>query len=188
MTDVVYHFTCTARLPWIIATKELRPGRNQVGNYPVDFLWATTRDQGDRTAAAMKTYRKGQLPLVRLTLPAGDFEAWPAILARFPQWKPEHIEKLQNAARNLGETNFSCWRARAEPLPLSRVIKSEAKTYTGSWKPIELDSLPGPDPAMRAVVFDDHFYFSTQRAEPGVATQYYTSKISLTELLSEYAA
>jgi hypothetical protein len=48
----LYHFTNTARLLWIVGAKELRPNCNQIGGFPSpDFLWATTRSQGDRTAS-----------------------------------------------------------------------------------------------------------------------------------------
>ena len=188
MADLVYHFTCTARLPWIVATKELRPGRNQVGRYPVDFLWATTREQGDRTAAAMHGgYRKGVTALVRLALPAEDFEPWPAVAARFPRWTARHIKCLEDAARVRGETNFGCWRVRAEPLPLSRVIQAEAKTYTGDWKPIELACLPSRDPEMRGICFDGSVYFSSQYVLPGEATRYCTGRLSLADWSGEYA-
>jgi hypothetical protein len=48
--STLYHFTDTARLPWILLTRQLEPGRNQVGGYPVDFLWATTNARGDATS------------------------------------------------------------------------------------------------------------------------------------------
>ena len=149
----VYHFTCTARLPWIVAAGELQPGRNQIGGYPVDFLWATTNLQGDRTASAELGYVAGMTALVRLTLHAEDFELWPAILKRFPQWTPEHVRRLEAVARRRGETNFEHWRARAEALPLSRVIRVEAKVYTGKWQTIDPSEvcLRHPAPALRGV-------------------------------------
>ena len=66
MSEVVYHFTNSARLPWIIETCELRPGLNRVGDYPnPDFLWATTNQLGDNTASGMSggsytAYRQGR--------------------------------------------------------------------------------------------------------------------------------
>jgi hypothetical protein len=177
----VFHFTCTARLPWIVTSGELRPGRNQIGNFPdPDFLWATTRSQGDRTAAGLQGYRKGFSALVRLTLHAEDFEAWPAITARFPQWTSKYVWALEAAARRRGETNVSCWRARAEPLPLSRIIRAEAKTYRGSWQDIELTSLRCPtNPALRGIVLDDHVYCSFQHIEDRHATTYTAGIMSL---------
>jgi hypothetical protein len=94
--NVVYHFTCAGCLPWIIAAGELRAGRNQKGNFPKpDFLWATTDRRGDRTASAWASYRKGSA-LVRLTLHADDFELWPDIVSRFPQWTPNQSIVLKS--------------------------------------------------------------------------------------------
>jgi hypothetical protein len=180
--DCVYHFTCTGRLPWIVASGELRPGRNQLGNYPdPDFLWATTNPRGDRTAAAFPAYRGGDTALVRLTLPEEDFEPWPEITARYPRWTPAQGARLETGALNRGESNFACWRARAEPLPLSRVISAEAKTYVGTWQPIELVCLTSTDPRVRVMAWNDVVYCSAQYIKPGSPTQYAIKKLSLAE-------
>jgi hypothetical protein len=180
--STVYHFTCTARLPWIVASGELRPGRNELGNYPdPDFLWATTNHRGDRTATAFQAYRSGDTALVRLTLPEEDFEYWPEIAARYPQWTPVQIARLETAALNRGESNFACWRARVTPLLLSRVISAEAKTYTGTWQPIELVCLITTDPRVRAIALNDVVYCSTQHIQPGTPTKYVVVKLPLAE-------
>jgi len=182
MADIVYHFTCISRLPWIIAAKELRPGRNQIGNFPSpDFLWATTRSQGDRMASvSVQGYRNGVTAVVRLTLHAEDFEPWPAITARFPQWTTDHIKRLEQAARHKGETNRDCWRARAEPLPLTRVVRAEAKTYY-NWEPVELKCLRHADPELHAISLGDFVYCSFQCVEPGRATEYQMMKLLANE-------
>ncbi len=180
----VYHFTCTARLPWIVETGELRPGCNRIGGYPVDFLWATTNFQGDRTASGMPEYRKGGTALVRLTLHAEDFELWPAILERFPQWTKDHVDGLEAFARRLGETTFGRWRARAEALPLSRVIQIEAKTYTGTWRPVDPHDAclrHGNKPAVRGTLLNGCVYTSVQYIRPGHPTEYDVQRMSLDE-------
>jgi hypothetical protein len=187
MTDKIYHFTCTARLPWIVESGELRPGRNQVGGYPIDFLWATTSSRGDRTASGMWGYRAGGTALVRLTLHAEDFEPWPDILKRFPQWTEKHVHKLEAAARRAhrySETDFRRWRARADALPLSRVISAEAKPYTGNWITIDPYAVcvrGNADPDVRGVLLNDTVYVSIQHIEPGQATKYLMQKMSLSE-------
>lgn len=165
----VYHFTCTARLPWIIASRELRPYRNSIGGFPnPDFVWATTRPQGDRTAVGMIGYRRGGTALVRLTLSADDFQPWPAITERFPKWKPEHVRRLEAAARSMGEPHIDCWRARAEPLPLPRIIEAEAKSYTGRWQTIGLEYLQHPrEPAVRGIVLNNVVYYAAQSSTEG---------------------
>lgn len=178
----VYHFTDTARLPWIVGAKELRPSRNQIGGFPSpDFLWATTHSQGDRTAAGMQAYREGVTALVRLTLFAEDFEPWRAIIARFPQWTIEHVRRLEAAARACGQ-NFECWRARTERLPLSRVISAEEKTYTGSWRAIELSYLQHPsNRALRGIILNDKVYCSHQNAREGYPTGYMAETMPLAD-------
>ena len=46
MTNVVYHYTDTLRLPWIILADALQPGRNKTSELPFDFVWATTSERG----------------------------------------------------------------------------------------------------------------------------------------------
>jgi len=167
----LYHFTNSARLPWIVGAKELRPDCNQIGGFPSpDFLRAT-RSQGDRTASGMQGYREPVTALVRLTLFAEDFEPWPAITARSPQWTIEHVRRLEAAARVRGQTNFECWRARAEPLPLSRTIRAEATTYTNSRQAIEVSRLQYPgNPAVRSIILNGKIHCSHQHAQEGYPT------------------
>jgi hypothetical protein len=182
----LYHFTCTARLPWIVADRELRPGRNKIGGFPdPDFLWATKRSQGDRTASAMQGYRKGKTALVRLTVRVEDFEPWPAITARSPQWTTKHMRVLEASARNLGE-DIGCWYARVDPLPLSRFIRAEAKSYAGKWKVVQLSSLQHPTHStFRGVVLNDEVWFSAQDVrEDGQPTGYHTGRMSLEDWFS----
>lgn len=179
----VYHFTDTVRLPWIIASKELRADYYRLGHFPDhDFVWATTSSKGDRTASAMMSYRQRIAALVRLTLFAEDFEPWPAIIERFPQWTMQHVRDFEAAARRMGETNTSCWLARAEPLPLSRVIYAEAKTYTGRWQAIEFVKVHHPrDPTLLGFVLNDIVYFSQQCVRAGHPTGYFPAKMSLAD-------
>jgi hypothetical protein len=181
----VYHFTDTGRLPWIVAEQQLRPGRNQIGGYPdPDFVWATTSAYGDRTASGMYGYRGGRTALVRLTLHAEDFEPWLGVGERYPQWTPEQVHRLEAAARKRGETCFDAWRIRTEPLPLSRIIRVEAKFYTGSWWDIELGPVLTPhrgpeaaDVAIAAIVLKDEVHMSIRHEEPGAPTIYSVTRV-----------
>jgi hypothetical protein len=72
MNNHVYHFTDTARLPWIIETGELQLGSNRIGDFPADLLWATTNSESDLTSSvaallARKTYQQHVTQLVRIT-------------------------------------------------------------------------------------------------------------------------
>lgn len=132
LPDVVYHFTDTARLPWILASGDLRGMESTTGgNYPSpDFLWATTDARGSRTAAgafARDAYQSGKLWQIRFTLNAADFFEWSAAPFRNAAWTARHVEMLESAAR--GE-NPADWRCRIAPLPLSRVRGIQVKSWT----------------------------------------------------------
>jgi hypothetical protein len=138
MMNEIYHFTDTARLPWIAAAGELRPGWKQAPDHPLAFLWATANPHGDPTASAFcwdgyhECYLTGNLALVRIALHAEDFKLWSAVPQRFPQWTPEHVHRLKyETGRHLGRKVIRDWRVMAEPLPLSRAIRVEAKRFLG---------------------------------------------------------
>jgi hypothetical protein len=76
----VYHFTDTARLPWILESGMLRVDRGAIGKYPTKFVWATTLLNGDPTCTALsrnqtlESRQNGSLRLVRFTFNASDFD------------------------------------------------------------------------------------------------------------------
>jgi len=75
-TPPLYHHTDSARLPWILRDQSLKPGNNNIGDFPDDFLWATPDPMGDPTASspvAKYKYRDGDIAAVRFTLSATDF-------------------------------------------------------------------------------------------------------------------
>jgi hypothetical protein len=165
----VFHFTDTARLPWILDAGELRPGRNKIGNFPSpDFLWATTDGRGDRTASAYSQsgIREGLTRAVRFTLAAGDFEPWPEITGRFPQWVPEQVGCLERLAKLRGVLP-TCWRCRTGALPSGKWIRIETKAYTGSWqelRDVRVFKSPGV-PGALGVVIDGAVYASVQKED-----------------------
>ena len=162
LTPKLYHFTCTARLPWIIEANELRPYRNQIGGLSSpNLLWATTSSQVEPAASGLEGYREDVVALVRLTLFADDFETWPTMVARLSQSTIEHVRRLEADAGASGQVGVELWRARAEPLPFSRIICVEAKTYTGDWRTIELPCLQHPsNTKLRGIILGDKVYCS----------------------------
>jgi hypothetical protein len=167
----VYHFTDTPRLSPIIETCELRPGTNRFGEYPQDFLWATTNPIGDRTSSAMspaglKLWRSGASQLIRFTLDAKDFGTFSEALRNCPEWTADQIARLKrsNAAMGGGDTNK--WRCRSEPLPLTKVLRVEAKSFAaGRW--VEIDVSPNrcvafSNPDTRGVVIGQYCYSARQ--------------------------
>jgi hypothetical protein len=163
----VYHFTCTARLPWIIDTNELRPYRNQIGGLPgLDLLWATTSSQIDLAASGLEAYREQVAALVRLTLSAEDFESGPTITARLSQSTIDHVHRLEADAGARGQADLELWCARLGPLPVSRIICADARTLTGSWKAIQLPCLQHPsNPALRGIILGEKVYCSHRLQE-----------------------
>ncbi|MCJ2052004.1 hypothetical protein [Methylobacterium sp. J-070] len=135
--SVVYHYTDTGRLPFILLEGQLKPGRNQIGHYPdPDFLWATTSPLGDRTAAAsVDACRAGRVRLVRFVLQAEDFEPWHTIVSRFPAWTPELISSVELAAA--GKSRPQNWRCRSGSLRVERWLAVETRSYTDKvWRPL----------------------------------------------------
>ncbi len=174
----VFHFTDTARLPWILATGELRPGRNAIRNFPSpDFLWATTDARGDRTATAdRKAQRKGLTRAVRFTLEAADFEPWSEIVRRFPQWTPEQIDWLEDVARSR-RVSPDRWRCRPDPLPSDRWCLVETKTYSG-WKPLQNRNVVkvSRDPRELGTIIGGMIYMSIHEVDPATGAQIYATR------------
>lgn len=174
MSAVVYHHTDTGRLPHILLSGELRPGRNRIGGYPdPDFLWATTSPLGDRTASASaQAFRSGLTQAVRFVLRANDFETWPEMVRQFPAWTPDQIARLEHAAR--GQSRSQDWRCRVAPLPAEAWLKIETRSYTDPvWRPLDLTEAPTVvDADTIGVWIGDKIYISTPFAGPNGSTGY----------------
>lgn len=159
MTNIVYHFTDTARLPWILHSDELRSSTNKIGGFPSpDFLWATLDPKGDRTASGQREhYRRGVTRLVRFTLSAQDFEPWREIVRSFPAWTPEHISRIERFG-----ANPALWRCRIEPLRREHWIAIDSRSYAvARWQRIPTNERPldGPNGSM-GVMVDGSAYFT----------------------------
>lgn len=74
----LYHYTDTARLPWILSSGVLRPSENRIGGMQQDVLWATSNPVGDRSASIDRggKWRGGDLLHVRFVLDESDFQPW----------------------------------------------------------------------------------------------------------------
>jgi hypothetical protein len=169
----LYHFTSTARLPWILSSSELQPGANAVGKFPnPEFIWATTDYRGSRTAAIGPGYRDGTWLLVRLTLSADDFEPWARIPSLYPTWTPEAVERLERSGRKMGDDPAQWW-CRAGSLPLSRIVAIETKAYRASnWAALcSREIIGSPDGAL-GIVIGGTMFFSTQFKESDGRTGY----------------
>jgi hypothetical protein len=162
----VYHFTNTAHLPLIMASRQLVP-TSEINFPSFDLLWATTKARGDLTVPAVfhrryewdHTWECDFVRLVRFTLRAEDFETWLEIATRCSQWTPELIELMKDVASSRG-SSYRSWRCRTEPLALERWLAVETKAYRGPWQPYDYRN---PDPVMVAAV---RSYLAGQARQP----------------------
>jgi hypothetical protein len=181
MSALVYHYTDTARLPWILRSGELRPGRSTTGNYPdPDFLWATVSPLGDRTAScnnsatADKAWRSGVAQQIRFTLHADDFEPWAGVIERYPVWTAAHVASLEATA---GRSRPSDWRIRAAALPQARWIAVEARSYfRPQWRAVTGDWID--DGTVLGVEIDGVVYLSEQTETPDGRRAYAIGRVA----------
>ena len=161
----LYHYTDSARLPWILEAGELQPGRNKIGGFPnPDFIWATTSPHGDRTASgASAGYRSGDVFLVRLALSTEDFFPWAEVAERYPQWTSVHRKRLELAAG--GKSDPSNWWCREQPLRLEAIKDIQFRTYSNNiWRaaPRELHEANDGDQRWLGVEHSGMLFMSRQ--------------------------
>jgi hypothetical protein len=152
-SDVVYHYTDTVYLPWILANGELQPSVTDLfpDVTPLRYLWGTTNPLGDYTTRPLRQIHQGGLEeewqagvfdLVRFTLPANAFLSFSEIL-QFSDWTPEQAAALvEYDRRAYGETGHDMWRCRQDPLRLADVLKVETTSFgdaeTERWRPLDI--------------------------------------------------
>ena len=176
---MLYHHTDSARLPWILHSRALRPGRNAVGNFPdPDFLWATADARGDRSASvsgrqAIDAWRNFMLRQVRFLLADQDFDSWPDAARAFPAWTAAQIARLEAKARGADPRS---WRCRVTPLPLEHWLGVQTRGYGQPWKAFALDTpLVQGDPWL-GVVIEGTLYCSEQQIQPNGGMGYRFSR------------
>lgn len=173
----VYHFTDTARLPHILLSGALVPGRSTLGGFPdPDFLWATLSPHGDRTSTGYsRYYREGQTRLVRIGLHDEDFRPWRDAVGDFPQWTDDHISRLEASAAYLSVEPRS-WLIRSEPLSADRFVSIDTRSFTTPWLPL-VDPKPFRVQDGAAALEIAGFVYASMRVdEPGAPTAYACSK------------
>jgi len=169
----VYHFTTSAHLPRILQSGELRAMAVTpelvahqatlrpfgAPNYApaVELLSVTTNPQRERTATseygAMDSNGEpsggeadfldgGDLAIVRFTLEADDFAPWKEV-SEANGHSAEWIRIMEKTARARG-SDPRLWSARAEPLPISRVVAIHTQDiFNGrdEWRPLDKDTV-----------------------------------------------
>jgi hypothetical protein len=159
MSGVVYHISSTLNLPWIVESGELRP--MEISDAGIGFsclIWATTDGtwSGERGTHGgfykrfyPTTWTKRTFALVRLTLPGDGFLPLLETGQRlgWRNWSVSNLVGMQFHDALIGVTGHDNWRCREQPLPLSAVLKAEARAYGGRWRPFEISPADvGPDP------------------------------------------
>jgi hypothetical protein len=100
---------------------------------------------------------------VRFTLDAADFEQWLSVVSRYPEWTPKMIKELQDRGHANGSSPYS-WYARAEPLPLDKVVAVHTMGHSDNdWQPFdlsvaELSSVEGRADIMWVRIGDEIFF------------------------------
>jgi hypothetical protein len=165
----VYHFTDTARLPWILQSGELRPGLTRPEGWPADFLWATKRSELDGTSSAWTAVQsfdaRAAIRAVRITLPAGAFLQWSQV-RRFPEWERRHIDTLERHAK--GKSRPADWMIRAEPLAVSEWLLVETRgAQDNQWSRLDVrGALLELGGDALGVNVGGYVYATERRAEP----------------------
>ena len=136
---LLYHFTDTSRLPWIMQAGELRPGANKAGGFPdPEFVWASINALGDLTASVHRGqgYMSGKVRHVRLTFDSAAFIPWSAVPSQFPQWARDHVQRLEAPA--IGKSDPATWWCRPSPIALADCLEIATRSYRDNrWQPFD---------------------------------------------------
>jgi len=148
--DVLYHFTTSAHLPWIIGDGALTlPPTNALERtFGRDYLYATSSPNGDKCSTAWTgytdTYREGISLRVRFAFPGDGWRPWREVLEESGQ--QYYIKGLPMYAAHCGE-NPDNWFLRWEPLSLDDCYAAHCRAYT-SHRWVELNSIDLSDAAV----------------------------------------
>lgn len=170
MTDRVYHFSSTLQLPWIVSAGELQPC--SFGGPTDNYIWATSNPEYEHTASAFHLddwFELGAAQIVRFTLNATDFVHWDEI-RKTPLWAGADVEMLKRrdkcAREGCGEHDPSKWYLRRELLPLTSVLRIDARPCGGRWrriKPTRKNCIDiTDDPPTMAFIIDGFHHYSTR--------------------------
>ena len=174
----LYHFSDSARLPWILRSGQLRPGRNIIGDFPQEFLWATTSHLGDPTATSALSvqYKSGDIYLVRFTVDADDFFPWAEVPDRFPAWTKDHVAALERVKKG---ADPSRWWCRADALSLDDVSMIDARSYAdGRWREVDrtVHEVHQGNEKWLGTSFSGRQYYSAHRTNPNGTDGYSVGK------------
>jgi hypothetical protein len=143
ISNLVYHFTDSVRLPWILDAGEIRPGtcRHLEGWPDMNYVWAITNPIGSLSAAAVigtmgTLYRNCLVWKVRFTLSADDFEPFLETIKHVPGWCDDHTTDVYETA--CGDDPAD-WRTHYGPIPKAKWLAIHARSYLSDWREIPRD-------------------------------------------------
>jgi hypothetical protein len=201
--EVVYHFTHSTCLPWIIMEGALYPsqpfkdgscgGCNRYlwmtsvpdADYhmrPTDFPLELDNDPGE------SVWAQGRLAMVRFTLARADFEPWTEVVKK-PPWTRRQIARWKQweEVLHFGDRPEN-WYLRREPLPLNRVLKIEAKArFNPDWTRVRptkrhVRAISEDPPTLALELLNSEFY-STQCSDGFRVPEHY----EITDMYDEAA-
>lgn len=133
----LYHYTDTARLPWILSSGVLRPSENRIGGMQQDVLWATSNPAGDRSASIDRggDWRGGDLLHVRFALDEADFQPWSEARGTLG-WPATDVSRLETTKG----AEPAAWWIRREPLMIDGTV-IEIRSYADNrWRAVDLEA------------------------------------------------
>lgn len=131
---VIYHYTNTVCLPFILETKELKPhDAYSVVDMP-PFVWATTNPLGEPNSSAMDDkYRNGVSHLVRFVMSTERFQPWNNVIGNLPARSRNAMVEI---VAKIKLTAHRDWWASTRPVPINE-LAIETRSYTDKiWRPL----------------------------------------------------
>jgi hypothetical protein len=154
MSKVVYHFTTSMPLPWIVSSGGLypMPGRD-VGIGYSKLIWATAKRAGEKTSSAKfmtqvlkRAWQADMFRIIRFTISAKHFDTWPETVRREGWTEREEFLLRRDDMWHRFEAGHDLWHCRPTPLSLDDVRNVELRACGDRWRRLELD----PDCVVRA--------------------------------------
>jgi hypothetical protein len=101
-----------------------------------------------------------------------------------PRWEPRHIALLESAAAKMGASlqQIAQWQCRIEPLPASRWLAVEFRTWRNPrWRAVQPNALRPVGSDAISIELDGVVFCSQQRGcSSGRPTRYACAKLELT--------
>jgi hypothetical protein len=147
MSKVVYHFTTSMPLPWIVSNKALCPmPATDVGIGYSKLIWATAKRTGEKTSTAKfmlqalkRAWQADMFRIIRFTISAEHFDTWAETVRREGWTEREEFLLRRDDMWRRFEAGHDLWHCRPTPLPLGNVRNVEVRACGDRWRRLELN-------------------------------------------------